>query len=62
MKHIVPLSLALLVGAGAAHAADTACKEARRGLSARANVSCGRAREVVSVAHEAPSAEAAEHD
>ena len=112
MKHVLPLSLALLFGTAAAHAADPACKEARKGLAARAKVSCAEARkaalaalgkpdlrirsaelevengklvysfdiertghpgvdevqidarsgQVISVAHETPVAEAAEHD
>ena len=112
MKHILSLSLALLLGTAAAHPADSSCKEAREGLARRAKVSCAEARkaalaalgktkmrirsaeleeengklvysfdvertglsgidevqidagsgQVVSVAHETPEAEAAEHD
>ncbi len=44
MKHILSLSLALLLGAAAAHAADPTCKESRKGLATRAKVSCAEAR------------------
>lgn len=44
MRHMLSFSLALLLGTTAAHAADSSCKEARKGLARRAKVSCAQAR------------------
>ena len=64
MKHILSLSLALLLGAAAAHAADPTCKESRKGghqgvEEVQIDAVSGQ---VISVAHETPATEAAERD